>query len=176
MTKSNRHILFEGKYKRLVEEHSWEFTERIQAGDIVAVLPVTDKKELVFIEQYRVPVQGRVVEFPAGIARDMEEFKNESLEDAARRELIEETGYDAQTIRPVYFGPASAASTTDMMTIFLATGLKKVGEGGGVDIEDIEVFKVPYKEVPEWLEDRKAQGRYVDTKVYAGLHFLSLIL
>ena len=176
MNKSKRKILYEGKFKRLVEEFTWEFTERVHPGGIVAIIPVTDEREIVFVEQYRVPVGCHVVEFPAGISGDIEEFKNESLENAARRELIEETGYDAKHMKALYYGPASAASTTDMITLFLATGLKKVGEGGGVDIEDIEVFTVPYKEVPAWLEERKKEGRHVDPKVYAGLHFLGSIL
>ena len=55
--------------------------------------------------------------------------------------------------------------------MYLATGLRRVGAGGGVDSEDITVYEVPLGEVEVFLREQAARGRAVDLKVYSALHF-----
>jgi len=57
-----------------------------------------------------------------------------------------------------------------MIQIFLADGLRRVGDGGGVDSEQIEVHIVPLASFGEWIANQEARGALVDPKVYAGLH------
>ncbi len=95
----------------------------------------------------------------------------EELAEAARRELLEETGYAAGEMEMVAEGAASAGITDEIITIFRARGVTKTGKGGGDGSEEIEVHEVPVAEVAEWIERRKKQGREVDLKVYVGLYF-----
>ena len=90
---------------------------------------------------------------------------------AARRELLEETGYEARLMRALTCGPPSAGMSSEIVTFLLATGLSRTGRGGGDPTEEIEVHAVPLAEVPAWLEQRSDNGALVDPKVYAGLYF-----
>ena len=85
-------ILHQGHWLRLVKRGKWEAVERCHGGDgmAVIVIAVTPADEVLFVEQYRVPLQARTIEMPAGLVGD--DHDDDSLEAAARRELIEETG------------------------------------------------------------------------------------
>ena len=72
----------------MVETRDWESVERVNCSGIVGMVPLTDDGDVILIKQFRPPVNGYVIELPAGLC-DI----GETLEDAARRELIEETGY-----------------------------------------------------------------------------------
>ncbi len=164
-------ILYRGKYLQLCESEGWEWVERVGCNGVVMILPLTEAGEAVLIDQYRVPLGKRVVEFPAGLVGDCE-ASEESLETAALRELEEETGFTAEWLTRVAFGPPSAGLSPESVDVFLATGLSRVGEGGGDETEDIEVAVVPLAEVEGWLEKKIAEGCLIDPKVYAGLYFL----
>jgi ADP-ribose pyrophosphatase len=164
--------LYEGRFKRLVREDGWEFMERVSASGIVVVLGVTDENKVILVEQYRVPVGRRVIEFPAGLARDTEQTRRESLAKAAERELLEETGYRARKLKLLVRGPAASASSRDLMSVFRAYGLQKVARGGGDETESIRVHEVDLKGIRAWLTKKERQGCLVDPKIYAGLYLL----
>lgn len=171
--KEKRKTLGEGKYKRLVVINDWEFMERVKNTDVVAVLAVNEEGKLLLVEQYRVPVERNVIELPAGLANDLESCPDESLEDAARRELLEEAGYEAGTMTPILRGPLSAASVSEMITLFRAEKVRRVGPGGGDHTESITVHEVPVEQVHGWLKQKEAEGLFVDPKVYAALYLLA---
>ncbi|MEI9866315.1 MAG: NUDIX hydrolase [Limisphaerales bacterium] len=98
---------------------------------------------------------------------------DESQAEAARRELLEETGYDAEQIEPLTTGPGCSGITSERVTLFRATGLRRIGKGGGVAHEDITVHEVPLTEIVPWLEAKAKAGVLVDPKVYAGLFFIN---
>ncbi|HYN44072.1 MAG TPA: NUDIX hydrolase, partial [Thermoanaerobaculia bacterium] len=108
---------------------------------------------------------------PAGLAGDAESPASEPLEEAARRELVEETGWDAKAMQRLTAGPPSAGVTSEIVTFFRARGLSKVGAGGGVEGEAITVHEVPLGAVESFLAEREADGVLVDPKVWAGLWF-----
>ena len=170
-SKREKEILHRGKYLQLCRSDRWEWVERVGCSGVVILLPLTEAGEVVLIDQYRMPVQKRVVEFPAGLVGDLDAAE-ESLETAAQRELIEETGYRAARLIRVGGGPPSAGMSPESVDIFVATGLTKVGEGGGDATEDIAVSLVPRNEVDVWLEKKAAEGCLIDPKVYAGLYWL----
>jgi len=165
-------ILFEGKFKRLVIENGWEYVERINCKGIVVVIALTEDENIILVEQHRIPVGSRCIEFPAGLTNDQKEFANESLAEAARRELLEETGYEAGQLTQCMQGPVSSAASGDIITIFRATQLVKQHEGGGDHTEDITVHVVPLNKVNQWLMDKQKQGCMIDPKVYGGLYWL----
>jgi ADP-ribose pyrophosphatase len=164
-------VVADGKYVQLVRQGAWEYARRKGISGIVAVVAVTDDGKLLLVEQYRAPVGASVIELPAGLAGDAKGHEREDLADAARRELLEETGCEAGQMQRVAAGAASAGMTDEIITLFRATGLRKTGEGSGDETEDITVREVPLADVEHWLAEQERAGKLVDLKVYCGLYF-----
>lgn len=165
-------VLREGKHLRFVRRKGWEWVSRRRASGIVGIAGRTAEGKLVLVSQWREPVGRVVVEWPAGLAGDEAGSEGESLEEAARRELLEETGYAAERMRRVAEGPPSAGATDEVITFFTADGLRKAGEGGGVGGEKIRVHEVPEGELGAWCRAREGEGWLVDPKVFAGAYWL----
>ena len=163
-------VLATGRHVRLVRQDGWECAERLNASGIVVIVPVTPDRKLVLIEQYRPPVGRRVIELPAGLAGDVPGQETEALVEAAHRELLEETGYAADSMRALSVGPPSAGLCTEIITLFLAEGLRKVAPGGGDDSEDIQIHEVPLDQALHFAMNPPPET-YVDPKVFAGLFF-----
>lgn len=159
---------YSGRYLGLKERANWEFAYRTNASGVVVLVPVTKAHELVLVEQYRIPVNNRVIELPAGLVGDTDD-SNEAFETAARRELLEETGYCAAKLEELLTCPSTPGMADEMITIYFASGLERVGPGGGDGNEDITVHHVPITTAPQWLDARRAEGIMLDPKIYAGL-------
>jgi len=163
--------LYVGKYIQLVRRGHWEYVERTKVTGVVGIVAITPQNRLILVEQYRVPLGKRVLELPAGLAGDIAGEEQEEMASAARRELLEETGYQAGSMKHLITGPSSAGLTNETMSLFMAENLVRVGAGGGDASEDIEVHEVPLDEAPLWLRSRAAEGIMIDTKIYAALYF-----
>lgn len=171
MKVTGKTILWEGKFLRVVDvEYSdgvegmlrrWEAVERVGCDGIVGVVPFTGEGEVILIRQFRPPVNGYVIELPAGLCDP-----GETLEDAARRELIEETGYSAEKLTFLTKGPLSSGLSSEMLSAFAATGLHHVGIGKRDETEDIEVLRVPLTGVISELALRQKAGDFIDMKIY----------
>ena len=172
--KPTSEILFEGRFLRVRKKGHWEYVERHKASGIVAILAITNNRELILVEQFRIPVNKRVIEIPAGLAGDTEDKENEDLAEAAKRELLEETGYEAQRMEYLIEGPSSAGLSTEVVTFFRAHALRKVAQGGGDESENIQVHRVPLVELKTWIETRRREGCLVDYKVFAALYLSSV--
>jgi len=166
-----RQILAEGRHIHLVRRRGWEYAERPGTTGIVAILAITDENQLILVEQYREPLRKPVIELPAGLADDVHGGEAEALATAAQRELLEETGYQAEELVYLTEGPPSAGLSDEVITFFRATSLRKVGDGGGVGRESIKVHEVPLADAASWLQGAAARGLLVDPKVYTGLYF-----
>lgn len=160
-----------GRYLRLLERDNWEYASRANARGVVVLVPLTDDDHLLLVEQYRTPVQARVIELPAGLIGDVDD-RGESLFTAARRELLEETGYQAEAWSVLLECPSSAGMSDEIITFVLARELRKAGPGGGDASEDIQLHKVPLSEVDSWMRDRVSAGMLVDPKIYSALYWL----
>ncbi len=167
-----RTILHEGRYARFVRVDGWEYVERTTSTGIVLIVALTDDGRLVLLEQYRHPVGRTVIELPAGLVGDVPGEREESMEVAAKRELLEETGWAARSMTFLTEGPPSSGISAESITFFRATGLAKVGDGGGDDSESIIVHEVPLPDVERWLESQRHAGHAIDPKIYAALWFL----
>ena len=126
---SDARTVYEGKYLRMVVRGHWEYVQRTHAdGMAVIIIAVTPDDCVLFVEQYRVPLDARTIEMPAGLVGD--DHAHDTLEDAARRELIEETGWQADRVQVLLVGPTSSGMSSERIAFVRATGLTRVGEGG----------------------------------------------
>ena len=156
------HTVFEGKHLFVKERDGWEFVERKSAKEAVAVFAATDADELVLTEQYRRAVDANVIDWVAGLLDS-----SKAVETIARQELEEEAGFACTAIEPIAKGPSSPGITSEIVHIVRATGLRRIGEGGGVGGEKITVHLVPRRELVEWLRRKEEEGVLVDLKVWA---------
>ena len=161
-------ILYDGQWLRMVRRGHWEYAERTHGnGMAVIIIAVTPDDDVLFVEQYRVPLVARTIEMPAGLVGD--DHAHDTLESAARRELIEETGWEASRVDVLLIGPTSSGMSSERIAFVRALDLTRVGEGGGVDNEDITVHTVPRAQAPAWLMRKQAEGFELDLKLWAGL-------
>ena len=165
---SEPRVVYEGRYQRMLVRGSWEYSERTHAGGLAAIIvAVTPEDEVLFVEQFRVPLQARTIEMPAGLVGDID--AGESIEDSAVRELEEETGWTAVQAEVLMIGPTSSGASSEKIAFVRATGLRKVGAGGGDDSEDITVHAIPRARAAAWLVQKMAEGYELDAKLWAGL-------
>jgi ADP-ribose pyrophosphatase len=164
-------ILVETKYLRMVDRDGWYFVERPNSTGVVTVVPLTHERALIFVEQFRPPLGHRAIEFPAGLMGDELGQEAEDAVFAARRELVEETGYEARDLELVSSSATSPGMANELVHFVLAWNLDRVGPGGGIDSEDIVVHEVPIGEARAWLTAREKDGLVIAAKVYAGLYF-----
>lgn len=159
-------------FLQLVDRNNWYFVRRDKSRGVVAIVAVTTNHEMLIVDQYRPPLDARVLELPAGLAGDIAGHEDEPLEVAAQRELLEETGYACREMQLLVHGPSSAGLTDETVWLYLARDVVKVAAGGGDASEEIRVHHVPLNLVPQWTSDRQAEGFFVDYKIFAGLYFI----
>jgi ADP-ribose pyrophosphatase len=164
--------LHEGRWLRLIRRGRWEYVERSHSADGIAVIIValTPAEEVLFVEQFRPPLDAPTIEMPAGLVADTHDA--DTIEDAAGRELVEETGWQAERVQVLLTGPTSAGITSERIAFARASRLRRVGPGGGVGSEDIVVHEVPRAEAPAWLMRKGREGYELDLKLWAGLWLL----
>ena len=125
----------------------------------VVILPLLDDGRICLIDSFRISLQRRLVELPAGTLEPGEEPLP-----AARRELIEETGYRARHLEPLLVFHPSPGILDEKMHLLLATGL----EPGPTDLqpdEDIRPMPTSWDEALEMIR----RGQIEDGKTLAGL-------
>ena len=159
-------------YLRLIDRGGWSFVQRTTGVGVVAIIAVTRENKLVLVEQHRPPLNQTVLELPAGLVGDLTDRPQESLQEAARRELLEEVGYQATTWSEWVTVASSAGLTDECVTLFFAQELEKVSPGGGDASEKIIVHEIPLSQIDEYLDQRIEAGTLLDGRVYAAIYFL----
>ena len=157
---------WEGRFITVKQQGAWEYVSRsrgIHAAVILAIDDAADGRHIILIEQYRVPLKVQCLELPAGLVGD--DTAGEASEVAAARELEEETGYRADHWRTVGEFFSSPGMVSESFTLLVATGLTKVGDGGGVDSEDIIVHRVPLAGIADFVAAKRAEGCGIDVRV-----------
>ena len=112
----------------------------VRCGTCVGVLPFLDPETVVLIRQYRPIVSAELWELPAGTIEP-----GESAEACARRELVEEAGYEAGVLEPLGEALADVGFTDDRIFLFVARDLRPVARNLESD-ERIEVAVTPLSE------------------------------
>ena len=157
---------WEGRFITVKQQGNWEYVSRsrgIHAAVILAIDEAPDGRHVILVEQYRVPLKLRCLELPAGLVGD--DVAGEASELAAQRELEEETGYRAARWRTVGEFYSSPGMVSESFTLLVASDLTKVGEGGGVDGEDIIVHRVPLTGIADFVAAQRAKGCAIDVRV-----------
>lgn len=157
-----------GKYITALKQGRWEYVSRTGSTNAVVILAEHDGK-VILIEQYRVPVGGRCLELPAGLVGD--EDKHATVEGTAVKELEEETGFTADRIEHLGQFHSSPGMVAESFTLVRAHGVRRIGEGGGNDEEDITVHLVARDDIPAFIQSRRDAGAAVDVKLLLFLDY-----
>ncbi|MBF0486143.1 MAG: NUDIX hydrolase [Candidatus Omnitrophica bacterium] len=166
-------VIKSGKYLKLVIRDGWEYVERVNSSGVVIIVTKTRDDKVILVEQFRRPVKKNVIGFPAGLVGDEHGTCGEPPALAARRELLEETGYLAKSMKKLFYGPIAAGMCKDMVRIYYAADIKKVSSGGGIgDWEKIKVHEVPLATIDGWLKRQEKKGLLVAPNVFSGIYFL----
>ncbi len=159
-------IMWSGKWISARRRGKWEYVSRARGIKAAVILPI-DGDHVILVEQYRVPVGGPVLELPAGLVGDDDGAEGEHALDAAKRELVEETGYAAATWVDHGTFMSSPGLTGESFTLLKATDLTRVGEGGGTEAENIVVHRLPLANLAEHLAGFRQRGVALDVRLLA---------
>ena len=157
-------IVWQGRYVVAKTRGKWEYVSRARNIRAAVILAVEDGHVLL-VEQFRVPLGRVCIELPAGLIGDDDASEDESDESAAGRELEEETGYRAARIETIGEFWSSPGMVTESFTLLRASGLEKVGPGGGTPGEAITVHRVALAGLEEFLAARRAMGDAIDVRL-----------
>jgi ADP-ribose pyrophosphatase len=161
-------VMWEGKFVRALRRGKWEYASR--ARDIGAVVILAEYEgKVILVEQPRVAPDRRCIELPAGLVGDLD--PNATVETTAINELEEETGFTAERVERLGEFYASPGMLSEGFTIVRAHGIQKIGEGGGDEHEDIKVHLVRRDEIANFLEQKRADGFGIDSKLLLLLNF-----
>lgn len=159
--------VWQGKFITAKRQGRWEYVARARGIRAAVIVAVDDDGHLLLVEQYRVPLGRRCLELPAGLIGD--DGDDEADETAAARELEEETGYRAERIESLGEFFSSPGMVSESFTLVRAHGLTRVGDGGGVEGEDIIVHRVKLADVPAYVAECRARGMAIDVKLLLAL-------
>ena len=161
-------LMWEGKFVRALRRGHWEYASR--ARNIGAVVVIAEfEGKVILVEQPRVAPDCRCIELPAGLVGDKD--PNATIEDTAIKELEEETGFTAERVERLGDFYASPGMLSEAFTIVRAHGVRRIGEGGGDEKEDIKVHLVARADIPNFLEQKRAEGLGMDAKLLLLLNF-----
>jgi ADP-ribose pyrophosphatase len=135
-------IAWQGKWIVAKTQGKWEFVARARGIRAVVILAIDDEGHVLLVED-------------AG----------DTIEGAARRELIEETGYDCTSIEELGFFHSSPGMVSEGFTLVRARGLTRVGEGGGIGDEGITVHRVPLADIAAFVARKRDEGFAMDVKL-----------
>lgn len=160
-----RETMWEGRFITTYRRGRWEYVGRARGIHAAVILAVDPQDHVILVDQYRVPLGRRCIELPAGLVGDHDHNVGEDAAIAAARELEEETGYRAGRMERIGEFYSSPGMVSESFTLFRARDLEKVGDGGGVDHEDIVVHRIPLSGIEQAVARFRDEGFAVDVKI-----------
>ncbi|SHG16435.1 ADP-ribose pyrophosphatase YjhB, NUDIX family [Desulfacinum infernum DSM 9756] len=113
----------------------------------VNVIPITADSQVVLVRQYRHGIRDVTLEIPGGVVED-----GDTPEEAARRELREETGYEAESLVSLGYVQPNPAIQSNLCHTFVALRVRRTGDPSPDDMEDIEVVTRPLAQIPALID------------------------
>jgi ADP-ribose pyrophosphatase len=165
-------IIYEGKILKIkldeVKLPNGYVTVReiVEHPNAIALIPINNNGKLIMINQYRHSAQEVLLEIPAGTME-----KNETPDECAKRELLEETGYEAKELKKLFSCYLAPGYSTELIHIFLAKNLVYKGQETEAD-EQIKVVELSFKEALEKIK----KGEVKDAKTICSLLFFFAFL
>lgn len=162
----NREKVFSNQYIAVYEDDlllpngnkvTWTFTNPCLAVGIIAFTP---EGKLLLVRQYRPAIEQFLVELPAGLVD-----RNENFEDAAKRELEEETGYQANKIKKIFDYYKNPGISSSKMMIYFAEDLVKTNQNLDEN-EILDIMKIGIDEIDEILKG-PIDGKTLHALTYA---------
>ena len=157
-------IVWQGKFVTAKRRGRWEYVARSR-GIRAAVILAAEDGHVLLVEQYRVPLGKYCLELPAGLIGDDDDAADEEALAAAGRELEEETGYRAARLVDCGEFHSSPGMLSESFTLVRASGLEKVGDGGGTESEDIAMHRVALANLPAFVDSKRAEGLAIDVRL-----------
>ena len=134
----------------------------LESGGYAAVLPVTDRGDVVLVRQWRQPLGAFTLELPSGGVDD-----GEKPEVAARRELFEETGYRAEGLEHLVSVHTSPGRSTEVCHLFKCAAVRDERGPRPEPTEFISVVELPLGEALRMV----SEGGITDSATVLGLHW-----
>ncbi len=127
-----------------------------------AIVPLVSDNEVIMVRQYRYALKRETLEIPAG-----KMDKGESPEDCIKRELVEETGFEARVIKWLYTYAPAVGYSNELIHLYLGSDLRKLErEINNSEISSLEIL--PLGEVLRMIRDHEI----VDSKTIIALAFM----
>jgi len=135
----------------------------LKQQDAVAILAITEEKKILLVKQHRFGANKEMVEIPAGYVDE-----NESYQSAVKRELLEETGYEAKKIKKIFAVYTSPGIATSKLILFFSENVKKISKQNLDEDEFVEILELSFKEFFE--------NNFEDSKTLLAREFLKNIV
>lgn len=151
------------RFSRDEAEHDFHVLE---TGDWVNIIPITPANEVVFVRQFRHGVRDCTLEIPGG----MVDAEDASPLVAARREMVEESGYDSDRVEALGSIHPNPAIQANRCHSFVAHGVERLHAPRFDTTEETEVVLVPLVRVPDLMR----AGEITHALVVVAFHWWSL--
>ncbi|MCA1687370.1 MAG: NUDIX hydrolase, partial [Actinobacteria bacterium] len=122
----------------------------VERPDAAIIFPLTKEDEVVLVRQYRPPLERMELGLPAGLVEE-----GEKPEAAARRELLEETGYSGGEWEPLGSLASSPSLKDNWAYLFLARGVEETSAPDPDEHEVVEVVRVSVEDLPGLIQVRE---------------------
>ena len=156
--------IFDVKRNQIILNKKKTYFDLVSHKGAVAVVPLLKNKKIILVKQFRYAIKKELFEIPAGLID-----KNESLVDCAYRELKEETGFKANKIEKLFQTFLSPGYSNELLTIFLASDLKKGEQSLDLD-EFIEVKTFNFDEILNMIKNNEI----TDSKTISAILYMNL--